>query len=195
MTEWNKDFQSRTRRASINYQPTGSGAGVQAFIQGTADFAGSDSALKADEGAAAGRRPVQGRQGHQPADGDRPDRRRLQRPRRGQPAAHAGDPGEDLRRQDHQVGRRGRSRPTTRSAKLPATTIQAVHRSDESGTTDNFTKYLEGRDGRLDLRARQGVEGPGRRQAPRAPTAWPARSRAPTAPSATSSCRSPRTAS
>jgi phosphate transport system substrate-binding protein len=28
------------------------------------------------------------------------------------------------------------------SAKLPSTAIQAVHRSDESGTTDNFTKYL-----------------------------------------------------
>ena len=27
-------------------------------------------------------------------------------------------------------------------AKLPATAIQTVHRSDESGTTDNFTKYL-----------------------------------------------------
>ncbi len=27
-------------------------------------------------------------------------------------------------------------------AKLPSTAIQAVHRSDESGTTDNFTKYL-----------------------------------------------------
>lgn len=26
--------------------------------------------------------------------------------------------------------------------KLPSTAIQAVHRSDESGTTDNFTKYL-----------------------------------------------------
>jgi phosphate transport system substrate-binding protein len=28
------------------------------------------------------------------------------------------------------------------SAKLPSTTIQTVHRSDESGTTDNFTKFL-----------------------------------------------------
>ena len=27
-------------------------------------------------------------------------------------------------------------------AKLPSTTIQTVHRSDESGTTDNFTNYL-----------------------------------------------------
>src|SRR6185295_10874297 len=27
-------------------------------------------------------------------------------------------------------------------ASLPSTTIATVHRSDESGTTDNFTKYL-----------------------------------------------------
>jgi phosphate transport system substrate-binding protein len=29
------------------------------------------------------------------------------------------------------------------NAKLPSTKIQAFHRSDESGTTDNFTKYLK----------------------------------------------------
>ena len=38
-----------------------------------------------------------------------------------------------------------------------------MHRSDESGTTDNFTKYLsKTAESRLDLRQRQGVEGPGR---------------------------------
>ncbi len=40
-----------------------------------------------------------------------------------------------------------RSPSSTRSAKLPATAIQAFHRSDESGTTDNFTKYLTGAGG------------------------------------------------
>ncbi len=49
------------------------------------------------------------------------------------PPAHAGDPRQDLRRQDHQVGRRRRSRPTTRAPTLPSTAIQAVHRSDELG--------------------------------------------------------------
>ncbi len=36
----------------INYQPTGSGAGKKAIIDGTVDFAGSDSVLTADEIAA-----------------------------------------------------------------------------------------------------------------------------------------------
>ena len=35
-----------------------------------------------------------------------------------------------------------RSRPTTRVATLPSTSITVAHRSDGSGTTANFTKYL-----------------------------------------------------
>ncbi|MGW0073281.1 PstS family phosphate ABC transporter substrate-binding protein, partial [Streptosporangium sandarakinum] len=44
--EWKKNFQQANSGVSLNYQPSGSGAGVQAFIQGTVAFAGSDSALK-----------------------------------------------------------------------------------------------------------------------------------------------------
>ena len=36
--------------ASLSYNASGSGAGVEAFTNGQADFAGSDSALKDDEG-------------------------------------------------------------------------------------------------------------------------------------------------
>ena len=36
--------------ATINYNPTGSGAGIKQFNDGQVDFAGSDSALKEDEG-------------------------------------------------------------------------------------------------------------------------------------------------
>jgi phosphate transport system substrate-binding protein len=36
--------------ATVNYNPTGSGAGIQQFIAGQVDFAGSDSALNADKG-------------------------------------------------------------------------------------------------------------------------------------------------
>ncbi|HYN30414.1 MAG TPA: phosphate ABC transporter substrate-binding protein PstS [Dermatophilaceae bacterium] len=35
--------------ATINYNPTGSGAGIKQFIAGQVDFAGSDSALKTEE--------------------------------------------------------------------------------------------------------------------------------------------------
>ena len=44
---------------------------------------------------------------------------------------------------DHEVGRRRRSRPTTPASTLPSTRRSpSSHRSDGSGTTNNFTKYL-----------------------------------------------------
>ena len=36
--------------ATVNYNPTGSGAGIQQFTAGQVDFAGSDSALNSDKG-------------------------------------------------------------------------------------------------------------------------------------------------
>ena len=36
-------------QASIEYNPTGSGAGIKSFYNGLVDFAGSDSALKTEE--------------------------------------------------------------------------------------------------------------------------------------------------
>ncbi len=43
-------------KAKIEYNPTGSGAGIKNFNAGLVDFAGSDSALKADEATAAAAR-------------------------------------------------------------------------------------------------------------------------------------------
>ncbi len=43
MAEWIKAYQQKCAGTTINYEPSGSGAGIQAFIAGTADFAGSDS--------------------------------------------------------------------------------------------------------------------------------------------------------
>ena len=40
------DFQAACPDATLNYNPTGSGAGIKQFIAGQVDFAGSDSALK-----------------------------------------------------------------------------------------------------------------------------------------------------
>ena len=42
-------FQDACEDATVNYNPTGSGAGIKQFIAGQVDFAGSDSALKTDE--------------------------------------------------------------------------------------------------------------------------------------------------
>jgi phosphate transport system substrate-binding protein len=48
-TAWTKAFQTTNSGATVNYNPTGSGAGRTAFESGGADFAGSDAALPAAE--------------------------------------------------------------------------------------------------------------------------------------------------
>ena len=52
-TQWSKDFGALCSGAQINYQGTGSGAGIQAIGNGTADFAGSDVTMKDTERSAA----------------------------------------------------------------------------------------------------------------------------------------------
>jgi len=75
MTTWINTYQEACSGATINYSPTGSGAGVQDFQNNQTAFAGTDTALNS-------------------------------------------------------------------GATLPDATIVTFHRSDSSGTTDNFTKYL-----------------------------------------------------
>ena len=48
-----KSFQTACGDATINYNATGSGAGIKQFTGGQVDFAGSDSALKESEQEAA----------------------------------------------------------------------------------------------------------------------------------------------
>jgi len=52
-TQWSKDFGTQCPGAQVNYQGTGSGAGIQAIGNGTADFAGSDVTMSDDEQKAA----------------------------------------------------------------------------------------------------------------------------------------------
>lgn len=47
--EWVKNYQVACDDATVNYNPTGSGAGIKQFIAGQVDWAGSDSALKDSE--------------------------------------------------------------------------------------------------------------------------------------------------
>jgi phosphate transport system substrate-binding protein len=140
MDEWIKTYQGQCSDAKIDYQGTGSGAGIQAFISGTADFAGSDSALKPEE---------------QPqADAKCQGGQALNLPMVIGPIAVAYNvEGVDNLQLDAPTLAKIFSGKVTKwndpaiasqnsGAKLPATAIQTVHRSDESGTTDNFTKYL-----------------------------------------------------
>ncbi|BCJ53758.1 phosphate-binding protein PstS [Actinoplanes sp. NBRC 14428] len=140
MDEWIKTYQGQCADAKIGYESTGSGAGIQAFIAGTADFVGSDSALKPDE---------------QPqADAKCPGGQALNLPMVTGPIAvvYNVDGVDNLQLSASTLAKIFSSKITkwndpaiaaeNQGAKLPATAIQAVHRSDESGTTDNFTKYL-----------------------------------------------------
>ncbi|MFI5978142.1 phosphate ABC transporter substrate-binding protein PstS [Streptomyces sp. NPDC051452] len=136
---WVKQF-SQACGVQINYKGGGSGAGVTAFTQGQVAFAGSDSALKPEE-VAASKKVCSGGQG-------------IDLPMVGGPIAVGYNvPGVDSLVLDAPTLAKIFDSKITNwndaaikklnpSAKLPNLKIQAFHRSDESGTTDNFTKYL-----------------------------------------------------
>ena len=96
----------------------------------------------------------------------------LQPRRRRQAAAVAGDDREDLPARHQEVERPGIAADNP-GAKLPDADIVVAHRSDGSGTTENFTKYLDtGRDAACgSSRAARPSSGP---PTPRPATATPA---------------------
>jgi len=137
---WKAAYGSACSGTTITYGGGGSGAGVQQFNQGKVAFAGSDSALKPAD-VDASKQVCTGGQGIDlPMVGglisivfnvDGVDKLVLDAPtlakifdaqitKWNDPAIAALNPG----------------------VNLPAADIQAVHRSDDSGTTDNLTKYL-----------------------------------------------------
>ncbi|MET9436227.1 phosphate ABC transporter substrate-binding protein PstS [Streptomyces sp. NPDC006551] len=140
MDLWVKNFQAACSGVEVNYQSIGSGGGITKFNQGQVAFAGSDSALKEDE-VAASQKICKGGKG-------------INLPMVGGPVAI----GYKLEGVDNLV----LDAPTLAKifdtkitkwndpaiaklnpgAKLPDSTIQAFHRSDESGTTQNLGKYL-----------------------------------------------------
>lgn len=141
MDLWVKNYMAACKDVQINYKPTGSGAGIQEFLQGKTAFAGSDSALKPEE-VTKSKQVVKGGQG-------------INLPLLGGPIAigyHV--PGVDnlvldadtlAKIFDSKIEKWNDEaiKKLNPGAKLPDLKIQAFHRSDESGTTDNFTKYLK----------------------------------------------------
>ncbi|MFF4759549.1 phosphate ABC transporter substrate-binding protein PstS [Streptomyces sp. NPDC001292] len=137
---WVKQF-SQACGVQINYKGGGSGAGVTAFTQGQVAFAGSDSALKPEE-VTASKKICTGGQG-------------IDLPMVGGPIAVGYNvPGVDNLVLDAPTLAKifdskiknwddAAIKKLNPDAKLPNLKIQAFHRSDESGTTDNFTKYLK----------------------------------------------------
>jgi phosphate transport system substrate-binding protein len=138
---WIAAFQTANPDVTINYDPAGSGAGRAAFIAGGVAFAGTDSALKQEE-----------------IDGGFaacvPDTGYVQVPAYISPIAviFNVEGVTDLNLDAATIAGIFKGTITTwddaaivalnKDAKLPSAPITAVHRSDDSGTTKNFTDYL-----------------------------------------------------
>ena len=141
MDEWVKAYRQACAGATINYQAHRIGRRHPGIHRQHRDFAGSDSALKAgDEQTKANARCTGGQALDLPmVIGPIAVAYNLDRGEG--PPAQAGHAGEDLRRYDQDLGRpRDQGRQLGRDAAVDGD--HAVHRSDSSGTTDNFTKYL-----------------------------------------------------
>ncbi|MFE4536301.1 phosphate ABC transporter substrate-binding protein PstS [Streptomyces scopuliridis] len=140
MDLWVKNYMASCTGVEVNYKSSSSGEGIVAFNQGTVGFAGSDSALKPEE-VADSKKVCTGGQG-------------INLPMVGGPIAI----GYHLEGVDSLV----LDAPTLAKifdskikswddaaikalnpdAKLPKKPIQAFHRSEDSGTTQNLGKYL-----------------------------------------------------
>ncbi|MFJ9741930.1 phosphate ABC transporter substrate-binding protein PstS [Streptomyces sp. NPDC101166] len=137
---WVKNFTQACKGVQVNYKGSGSGAGVTAFTQGQVAFAGSDSALKPDD-VTASKQVCSGGQG-------------IDLPMVGGPIAVAYNLSgvDNLVLDAPTIAKIFNGKITNWNdaaikklnpdANLPDLKIQPYHRSDESGTTDNFTKYL-----------------------------------------------------
>ncbi|WEO79392.1 phosphate ABC transporter substrate-binding protein PstS [Cryobacterium sp. SO2] len=138
---WVSQFQRANASVTINYDPTGSGAGREQFIGGGVDFAGSDSALSDEELA-----------GEFAACA--PGSKAIDLPVYVSPLVLVYNvDGVDSLRLDPETIANIFSGAITRwndpalvalnpDATLPDEQISAVHRSDDSGTTKNFADYL-----------------------------------------------------
>lgn len=136
--EWIKYYAVLAPGVTVNYQPIGSGAGIQQLTAGTVDFAGSDVPLKASEVAATGGPgavvQIPWTAGGVAVEYNLAGVRNL----RLTPEVLAGVfAGRIDRWNDPAI------KALNPNASLPSTGIQVVHRSDGSGTTQVFTDYLK----------------------------------------------------
>lgn len=140
MDLWIKNYMAACSGAQVNYNSSSSGEGIVAFNQGTVGFAGSDSALKPEE-VAESKKICKTGQG-------------ISLPMVGGPIAvgfHL--EGVDSLTLDAPTLAKIFNDKITKwndpaiaklndGAKLPDKAIQAFHRSEDSGTTQNLGKYL-----------------------------------------------------
>ncbi len=138
---WVAGFQTANPGATIAYDPVGSGGGREQFVSGGVDFAGSDAAL-ADKELTMAQKRCGG------------EANLIEAPVYISPIAIAFklDGVEDLTLSPDTMAKIFKQKITmwddpaiakdNPDAKLPSTRITVVNRSDESGTTENFTDYL-----------------------------------------------------
>ena len=163
---WQAGFQSAHPDVTVNYDPVGSGGGREQFLSGGVAFAGSDAYLEEQELTASKKRcngetamevpdyvsPIALVYNLEGVDGLRLSAETAAKIFAGDiaswddPAIEAENPG----------------------AQLPGDRIVPVHRSDDSGTTDNFTQWLSAAgngawsdepDGVWPLKSGEGAEG------------------------------------
>ncbi len=139
-------FQAACDGATVNYNPTGSGAGIKQFTAGQVDFAGSDSALKTEMKDGVVEQAAADKTCGSPA---------WNLPMVTGPIAIAYNvKGVDKLVLNAEVAAKIFDGKITtwndpaiaalnKGVSLPATPIKVFFRSDESGTTENFTKYLK----------------------------------------------------
>ncbi|MFZ3498660.1 phosphate ABC transporter substrate-binding protein PstS [Streptomyces sp. 5.8] len=138
---WVKNYMAACPGVEVNYKSSSSGEGIVAFNQGTVGFAGSDSALK-PEAVEESKKICTGGQG-------------IDLPMVGGPIAIgfnvagvdklvldaptiANIFNDKIKKWDDEAIKKLNPGVT-----LPATAIQALHRSEDSGTTENLGKYLK----------------------------------------------------
>jgi phosphate transport system substrate-binding protein len=142
MSVWTKNYQTKCNGATINYGGGGSGQGVTQFTAGTVDFAGSDFALSSSQKPDADKRCGSGNQA-------------IDIPMVPGPIAVGYNvPGvKDLQLSASTIAKIFSGKITkwndqaiksdNPNANLPSTGIQTFHRSDGSGTSYNFSNYLD----------------------------------------------------
>ena len=113
MDAWRAGFQKENSGVTVNYDPAGSGAGLEKFIAGGVDFAGSDSALDAEKGELDAAKKRCGGDAIEVPDYVSPIAVVFNLEGVDKPPALAQDDRRHLRRQDHHAGTTRPSRPTT----------------------------------------------------------------------------------
>lgn len=138
---FNQVWGQKCQGKNLSYNPTGSGAGREQFVAKNVDFAGSDSAIKEEQAAQAAERcggnpawnlplvfgPIAMAYNVEGVDGLVLNGDTLAKIFQGQ-IAKWNDPA---------------IAALNEGKTLPDTAITPIFRSDSSGTTDNFQKYLE----------------------------------------------------